>query len=131
MVLQLKEICLNCVTRNFHTMTNFDFTLLSSLDKEKIIERLGNHNLLSLKNNNKVNFSIAVVSDYNENEYRQNLFEYFFMCNMNSLKFSCCPQLDDLFLKSIIDSVICSSRKQVFTVKSISFDRCSELTGIY
>lgn len=121
MVLKLREICLNFVTKNFDTISNFDQSLLYSPDKEKIIERLANHNLLSL--NNKYN-NRKSYSETEECLFRQRLIRNFFTGHLNSIKFNGCTQLDDSFLVMLVQI---PANQLVF--KSINFYKCRILTG--
>ena len=120
MVLQLREICLNCIARSFSTIPNFDFTLLHSGDKEKVIERLANHDLLNLSN--KFNEE-ASISPQEEFRYRHSLIKNFFNGCLNSITFDNCTQLDDTFLELIVQL---SSK---LSVKSITINNCTKLSG--
>lgn len=119
MVLKLGEFCLNSIAKNFNTTANFDFTLLHSSAREKVIERLGNHNLLNYKN------KFNEVEDSNEKEliYRQKLVRNFFHGFLNSVKFNKCHQLDDFFLNLI------AKEGNSVTIRSISINNCPNISG--
>lgn len=122
MVLKLGEFCLNSIAQNFNTTTNFDFTLLHSSAREKIIERLGNHNLLNYKN--KFNEDIE-DSPERESLYREKLVNNFFHSFLSQVKFDGCQQLDDSFLQLVAE------RGQNMTVRSIFINQCPKISGEY
>ena len=116
MVLKLKDICLNFIAKNFTDISNFNHKLLSSAQKEIIIERLANHNWLST-------LSIDIQSI---ESYQKSLIQYFFNGCLNAVIFNDCYQLDDNFIELITQLV--SSNELV--IKSIAIIRCYKLTGI-
>ena len=117
MVLKLDEICLNYITNNFYSIQAFDCTLLHTIHKEKIIERLANHNLLQA--NGK--FNLIVAND--QLKYQRSIVNYFFNGNLNYFKFNCCQDLNDSFLKLIAYN----SRKLI--VKSLILNKCNQVSG--
>jgi hypothetical protein len=119
MVLKLKDICLNYIARNFLVIKNFNHKLLSSAQKENIIERLANHNML-------LEFPSSFNSQSIEGEnYQKSLIENFFNGYLDSVIFNNCNQLDDIFIQLITKLV--SSNDLV--IKSIAIIRCYKLTG--
>ena len=115
MVLKLKDICLNFIAKNFTDISNFNHKLLSSAQKEIIIERLANHNWLSNSSN------IQSIESY-----QKSLIQYFFNGYLNAVIFNDCYQLDDNFIELVTKLV--SSNELV--IKSIAIIRCYKLTGI-
>ncbi len=119
MVLELKEICLTFIAREFNRIKNFDYTLLNTSHKEIIIERLVNHSLINYQN--KFNNTIATQSS--NTNYRVKLISSFFNGYLNCLKFNSCSQLDADFLELI------STQRNVLRFKSLIINRCNNLTG--
>lgn len=120
MVLKLREICLNSIARSFYTISNFDSTLLHAGDREKVIERLANHNLFNLHNK----FNEDASSAEAELLYRQSLVRNFFYGHLDLVRFDSCSQLDDSFLQLIVRL----APEKLF-IRSFAINNCEKLTG--
>ena len=121
MVLDLKEICLTFIAKEFNKIRNFDYTLLNTTHKEIIIERLVNHSLVNYKNK----FNNAPSNQSTNFSYRLKLIKSFFNGYLNCLKFTSCIHLDDSFLELV------STQKDVLKFKCLIINRCNNLTGKY
>ena len=120
MVLKLREICLNSIARSFYTISNFDSTLLHAGDREKVIERLANHNLFNLHNK----FNEDASSSEDELKYRQSLVRNFFYGHLDSVKFDSCSELDDSFLHLIVKL----TPEKLF-IRYFTINNCEKLSG--
>jgi hypothetical protein len=119
MVLELKDICLNYIAKNFSVINNFNHTLLSSTQKEIIIERLVNHNWLYLLPSSSNIQSIE--------SYQRSLVKYFFNGHLNAITFNDCNQLNDIFIQ-LITQLVSSDDLEI---KSLAIIKCIKVTGKY
>ena len=115
MVLSLKETSLNYIANSFSQIKNFNHSLLNSHHKQLIIERLTNHNRLFL----------AKQSPEQTLNYQTKLVNNFFNGHLNQIKFNSCNQLNDEFVKLLINLV----RPVDLMIKSIEINKCVNLTG--
>ena len=120
MVLKLKELCLIHVGKEFIKLKLFDGKLLSVNHKEILIGYIVNHGLLNF--NNKFN-NINDKSEYANQVYRKHLIDNLFNGHLNEIKFISNVQLDDSFFELI------SNQKNLLKFKSLTINRCPNLTG--
>ncbi len=128
MVLKLKDICLNFIAKEFYSIQSFDNTLLNSTHKEKVIERLGNHDWLKLTDLNE-NINDKDQLAFRNKLYQESLIHHFFNGRLNCLKFDGCSQLDDHFLKLISEINQLKDEKTKLHFKSLLINRCHYITG--
>ena len=124
MVLELKELCLSYIAKHFDQIQNFDHSLLHAAHKEKIIERLANHNWLVPEHNDCDSDNEDHVTIQCAQAYQNKLVESFFNGHLNSLTFSECGQLDDAFLEKIAQI---SKIKLCF--KAFKINKCPNISG--
>ena len=129
MVLKLKDICLNFIAKEFYSIQNFDNTLLNSAHKEKIIERLGNHDWLNYTPNSNDNVNDKDQLAFKNKLYQESLVHNFFNGHFHCLKFDGCSQLNDNFLKLISEINHLKDEKTKLHFKLLLINRCHYITG--
>jgi hypothetical protein len=129
MVLKLNELCLSFIAREFFLIKNFDHSLLHASHKEKIIERLVNHNWLALEKNTH-SLLYSRLETENTDLFQRKLIEYFFNGYQESLKLNHCSQVNDDFLKQIsVYNKDANSNKKLY-FRALKINRCQNVTGI-
>ena len=136
MVLNLKDICLNYIAKEFDTIPNFNSSLLDAVNKETIIERLINHNLLDVLSNKLETRKIASKADLDKlrTHYQSSLIKNFFNGYLDTLRFNGCSQVTNDFLRLIKltnnDKNDISKTRTKLHFRSVFIRNCSNLTGL-
>ena len=140
MVLKLRDICLNFVAKEFKQIRNFDPLCLSSSQRELIIERLMDHDLLDLTafTDSPLNKNVSTNSmdtnefDWLDKSYKRDLIRCFFNGIIRSLTFNINQQVNDQFVKMIRQFGDCDCQhRRALRFRSLCINRCNKITGLY